>query len=108
MLVDNKTTFGLAERDIRTISGIFNKYPEVIAVHIFGSRAKGTHKPASDIDLAVMNEGVNDRTMLHIKADFEESTLPYQVDLVNYLSLDHADLREHIDRVGLPFYKRAE
>ena len=108
MPVDNKTTFGLTERDIKTISGIFNKYLEVIAVHIFGSRAKGTHKPASDIDLAVINEGVNDRTILRIKADFEDSTLPYKVDLVNYPLLNHPELKEHIDRVGLPFYKRSE
>jgi predicted nucleotidyltransferase len=108
MLVENKRTFGLNQRDIETIIGILKKYPDVADVFIFGSRAKGNNKPASDIDMAVMNVGVSDQIILRIKTEFEDSTLPYRVDLINYPALGHSDLKEHIDRVGLSFYKRTD
>ncbi|MBK6607801.1 MAG: hypothetical protein IPG24_20555 [Leptospiraceae bacterium] len=39
------------------------------------------------------------------KEDFEESSLPYRVDIVHYPTLTHQELKNHIDRVGVPFYK---
>lgn len=95
---------GLSERDIKAIHGIFRKYPSIKLVHIFGSRAKGTYKPGSDIDFAVMNEGVNDEIIAKIKGEFEESSLPYMIDIVNYPLLQHNELKEHIERVGIEFY----
>lgn len=105
MLAESKIVFGLTERDIDTISSIFKKYSAVTEVYIFGSRAKDTQKAGSDIDMAIMNEGVNAQTMLHIKADFEDSTLPYTVDLINYPTLTNPDLISHIQRVGKLLYQ---
>ncbi len=96
--------FGLTERDRRTLTGIFQKYPEVKSVYLFGSRAKGTHKQGSDIDLAVMNEGVSDKTLRAMKADFEESSLPYHVDITCLATLEHKELKAHISRVGIAIY----
>lgn len=108
MLIKNTTTFGLTERDSTTISDILRKYPEVIEVYIFGSRAKGTNKQYSDIDLAIMKGNAGDKTILKIKSDLDDSTLPYSVDLIDYINLTQTELKEHIDRVGILFYKRAE
>ena len=30
----------------------------------------------------------------------------YTVDLVNYHTIKHPELKNHIDRVGLPFYEK--
>ena len=98
--------YGLNNRNIHTILEILNKYPEVREVFVFGSRAMGTHHAGSDIDLAVMNEGVSSGTILRIISDFEESTLPYFVDVVNYPELEHKELREHINRAGKKIYAR--
>ncbi|HTG45994.1 MAG TPA: nucleotidyltransferase domain-containing protein, partial [Verrucomicrobiae bacterium] len=32
---------------------VFRRHPEVTRVILFGSRAKGTHRPSSDVDLAL-------------------------------------------------------
>lgn len=96
---------GLTISDIATITKIFEKYPEVISVVLFGSRAKGTYKPASDIDLAIMNIGVPTAIIAKIKGELEETNLAYFVDLIDYTSLAHEELKEHIDRVGVPFYQ---
>jgi uncharacterized protein len=97
--------FGLTDRDMTTFQDIFKKYPDVKTVFIFGSRAKNSYKPGSDIDLSVMNEGVNETIIRKINAEFEESSLPYHVELLDYHTLKHADLKSHIDRVGVVFYQ---
>ncbi len=96
--------FGLSERDIHTIENIFQRYPLVKKVQIFGSRSKATQNPGSDIDLAIMDKGVSFDDLLHMKSDFEESNLPYEVDLVYYPTLKHQELKAHIDRVGTILY----
>jgi predicted nucleotidyltransferase len=105
---DHHTDFGLSARDRQTISDILVKYPDVIEVNIFGSRSKGNYKQGSDIDMAVMNEGVSDKTILRMKADFEDSSLPYKVDVINYPALHASDLKDHIRRVGVSFYSRGQ
>ncbi len=101
-----RNIFGLTDRDMKTFQGILKKYPDVQIVFVFGSRAKGNYKQGSDIDLAVMNEEVKDMVIRKIKSDFEDSSLPYNVDLMNYHSLKHPELKSHIDRVGVLFYRK--
>lgn len=103
--VVHKNKFGLTERDMKTIEGILKEIPEIKEVRIFGSRAKGTFKPGSDVDLAVINEGVNSKTRIHLSVEFDESSLPFKVDLIYLPDLKDKDLIEHIERVGAPFYK---
>lgn len=98
--------FGLKDRDLKTIFETFDKYEEVKLVHIFGSRAKGTYRPGSDIDLAILNDGVSDATIGKIKSELEDSSLPYFVDLVNFPKLKHPEFIEHIKRVGKLFYEK--
>lgn len=103
---NNNNKFGLTDRDISTLTEILRKHTTVADVVVFGSRAKGTFKPGSDIDLAVMNDGVNDAEILNIKNDLEESSLPYLVDILNYPKIKTPDLISHITRVGISFYKK--
>jgi predicted nucleotidyltransferase len=100
--------FGLSERDMKVFQDIFRQYPEITKVQIFGSRAKGNFKTGSDVDLAVMNEGVDTRTLLNVRGAFEESSLPYKVDLVYPITLKHTELKDHITRIGIIFYERGE
>lgn len=106
-MADNEQNqFGLNQRDMKTLLDILHKYSDVRDVFIFGSRAKGNFKHGSDIDLAIMNPGVSDAIIVALKRDFADSSLPYFVDVVNDHSLQHNDLKNHIDRVGVPFYRR--
>ena len=106
MTEKKRNRFGLTAQDMRTIQDILSKYPEVKTVLVFGSRAKGTYKPGSDIDLAIMDIGVKESVTDKLSSYFSDSCLPYFVDLACYSSLKDSDLKEHIDRIGVPFYSQ--
>ena len=106
MEVEGRNEFGLTGRDMKTIIAIFDKYREVDEVRIFGSRAKGNYQNGSDIDLAISNVLWSEQIVLRLKEDFEESSLPYFVDIVYLPLLQHLELRGHIERVGKAFYSK--
>ncbi|MCB9480532.1 MAG: nucleotidyltransferase domain-containing protein [Desulfobacteraceae bacterium] len=62
---------------------------------LFGSRAKGTHKNGSDVDLAVSSSENKISYILN-----EETKLPYFFDVINLNSIKNKDLINHIKRVG--------
>ena len=83
------------------------KQPFVDEVILFGSRAKGNYKKGSDIDLAIKGVNFSARLALDLKSHInEELPIPYMVDIIDYNSLEQEGLKEHIDRVGIVFYKK--
>jgi len=92
---------GLTEADINCIRTAIEQFPEIEEAVIFGSRAKGTHKKASDVDLAIKGRVVTSETINRLNFLLnEELPLPYFFDVVHYESLENQLLVEHIDRVG--------
>jgi uncharacterized protein len=98
---------GLHDRDISYIIKTSEELPEIEEVVIFGSRAKGNFKKASDVDLAVKGKAVTDVTVKRMSALLnEELPLPYFFDVLHYESISNADLLDHIQRVGTVIYKK--
>jgi uncharacterized protein len=108
MTEQERNRFGLTDRDMKAIYSIFSAYPELRVVHLFGSRAKGNYRLGSDVDLAIMNDGITTRQIAKIRNDFDESNLPYKIDLVDFTRLEKQEFIDHIVRVGIPFYTRNE
>jgi predicted nucleotidyltransferase len=89
----------LTDREASLISSVLNLHPEVSQVKLFGSRAKGCHTPASDIDLALW--GVDALQAESIAAELNELPLPYRFDIKAFESIKQDSLREHIQRRGI-------
>ena len=100
--------FGLSDKDIKKINSVFLKYPEITKVIIYGSRAKGNYKPASDIDLTLFTNKNNISFLFKIENEIDDLLLPYKVDLSIYSLLDNENLKEHIDRCGQVFYLHSD
>ncbi len=66
-------------------------------VYAFGSRVKWTTKDSSDLDLAIDT----DKDLHAIRDDFEDSDLPYFVDVLDYREIPDS-MREEIDSHKLP------
>lgn len=92
---------GLTDSQLTLLRTLCSHYPEIEKALIFGSRAKGTYKEGSDIDLAIKGKGVSHRTVTALHSDLEDSSLPYFVDVVAYETISNPALKEHIDRVGI-------
>ncbi len=70
-------------------------------VVIFGSRATGKAKKYSDVDLALIGERpVPNRVIAYLSEAFEESSLPYTVDIIDFAKAGPT-LREQIKQQGL-------
>lgn len=100
--------FGLSDKVIDEIHGVFCKHPEVEKVLIFGSRAKGNYRAGSDIDLAVIGNNIDYKLLLKIGCEIDDLELLYGVDLLDYQPKKITPIGEHIDRVGQVFYERVK
>ena len=104
MNISHHKSHGLSNRDIQTLLSVFQQYPEVKRVVLFGSRAKGTYNQGSDIDLAILDENISNQTIRAIKTAFEESSLPYRVDIAYLAAINSVALKEHVNRVGVAVF----
>ncbi len=95
---------GLTPKEQEILQNVFKKFDNINEVILFGSRALGTHKTASDIDLAIKGK-VDINTLSKLKYTLEEDTnLPYFFDVVIYDNLDNLELKKHIDEFGKIIY----
>ena len=98
--------FGISEGQLKNIIQVFSEFSELKKVVLFGSRAKGTFHPGSDIDLALtFNNDVREHAAINrIYEKLEQLNLPYSFDLLAYERIKEQELIDHIDRVGIVFY----
>jgi len=92
---------GLTQKELEILKSVFEKFDEINEVILFGSRALGTHKKSSDIDLAIKGK-VDINTLSKLKYTLEEETiLPYFFDVIIYDNLENQELKKHIDEFGV-------
>jgi len=105
---DNPAPHGLSPGVLSILRAIFARYPEIHQVRIYGSRARGTHRPGSDIDLAVFAPDMTEARLAALWQDLESSPIAFNIDLVHVETLANPHLREHILADGIPIYYRDE
>ncbi|MGH9726455.1 MAG: nucleotidyltransferase domain-containing protein [Candidatus Acidiferrales bacterium] len=103
----NANRFGLPQQTVEKIGGVFARHPRVEKAVLYGSRAKGNYKNGSDIDLTLIGAELRHDDLLQLMGELDDLLLPYMIDLSIFSDLTHANLIEHIQRVGVTFYERA-
>jgi len=97
--------YGLSDNTITILFSIIKKYHGIKQVILYGSRAKGNFRTGSDIDITLKTD--NSFTyddLLNVTSDFDDSDIPYFLDVSIYDKLSNPDLKAHIDRVGKVLY----
>lgn len=94
---------GLSEQELEKIYSVFLRHSEIKKVILFGSRAKGTSRPNSDIDLAV-DGVVSDLQVEALAMELDELSLPYKFDVQSVVGIRNPALIEHVGRVGVEIY----
>ena len=75
----------LPPHHLGTVRAILGRHVPDCEVRAFGSRVSGPAKSYSDLDLAVVAPGkLNPDTLRHLKEAFEESDLPFRVDVLDW------------------------
>jgi len=77
--------FGLEDRHLDFIKETLKKYisNSDAKFYIFGSRAKGTYKEYSDVDIAIDCPDLTPNVKSKLELEFENSIFPYEVDIVD-------------------------
>ena len=97
----------MGQHEIALMHAVFRHVSEISEVIVFGSRAKGNYRPQSDVDLALI--GIADELKAEAVADaLDQLPMPYQFDVKAYDSIHYPPLAEHIRRVGVTIFSRAE
>ena len=94
----------LVPHDLELVRSVLRQHPEIESATLFGSRAKGTHTPRSDVDLALAGP-LGALGAAAIAAELEDLPLPYRFDVHALAAITHGPLLEHISRVGQVIYR---
>lgn len=98
--------YGLSDRQLDEIISMIREHEEVEEAILFGSRAMGTFKRASDVDIALKGDRVTNGLAAALQADFEEDTyLPFFFDIAAYPAIRNKALLEHIDSKGITLFR---
>lgn len=76
------------------IETVLARFPMLLWVKLYGSRAMGKQRPGSDVDLAFSSA---EDCSAALAGALEELPIPYKVDVTHWESLSHAGLRRQID-----------
>lgn len=99
--------YGLSDATLEEILAVFRENIQVEDVILFGSRAKGSYRPGSDIDLAVKGKGLTFQEFVKLLVKLDELELIYKIDAVNYQTIKNQELLDHISRVGVRLLQTA-
>ncbi|MDE0048148.1 MAG: nucleotidyltransferase domain-containing protein [Rhodospirillales bacterium] len=101
-------TDGLKERHRTAVIDIIAANARVERAVLFGSRATGSFRPASDVDVALFGDRLSTSDQFDLAAAIEELTIPQRVNLLLYGTVDSIALREHIETEGIEWYRRRD
>ncbi len=98
---------GLTERERSGIRSVLAAFPKVERAVLFGSRALGTSRRTSDVDLALEGKDLRLEDLVKLLARISELNLAVDPDFLIRADIKSPDLEEHIRKHGFDWYCRA-
>jgi predicted nucleotidyltransferase len=96
--------FGLKDMEIKALREVLASVPEVEEAIIYGSRARGTNRKSSDIDMTLKGDNLTYLQLALLDAKIDDLYLPYFVDLSLFSMIKNVDLIASIEREGKVLY----
>lgn len=100
--------FGLTDRALGLLRGLFSADLRIERAIVYGSRAKGNFRHGSDIDITLDAPSMDFDGFVRLCSAVDDLMLPWNVDLSLLSQIDNADLLGHIARVGKPLWIRTD
>jgi predicted nucleotidyltransferase len=98
--------FGIPDERWDAMLDIISREPRVLAIVLYGSRAKGTYRNGSDIDLCLDAPELDYTALMRIENELDDLLLPWKIDLAVRDKIDNPELIAHIERVGKALFSR--
>ena len=98
--------FGLKNTVVDQINAVFDKHPQILKVYIYGSRARGDHRPASDIDLTMECSENTENLLSRLFFELDDLLLPYKFDLSIKDQISNQELIKQIEQHAQVFYEK--
>ncbi|MGD0411405.1 MAG: nucleotidyltransferase domain-containing protein [Verrucomicrobiota bacterium] len=100
----NTKLLALRDKDLAALRAAFHRFPAVREVRVFGSRATGHARRASDIDLAIFAPEATPLEWADLCDALENAPIIYELDLVRAEQAISQRLKEEIEREGIVIY----
>lgn len=98
--------YGLTDIDILRLKKLFANNSKIDKVILYGSRAKGTFKTFSDVDITLLGENLSRTDINLLSLAIDDLLLPYQFDISIFSTLKNEELIDHINRIGVTLYQK--
>jgi len=92
---------GLSDKSLQAIANVVYSNERVQEAKIFGSRAIGTFRAGSDIDICLIGEELTLSDLNRISSELDELNIPEMIDLVNFRTIKNENLIKHINTLAL-------
>ena len=103
-LADTRLAFGLSEQIVDSLRQVFARYPKVDKALIYGSRATGSHRPHSDIDIAVMAPSMDNSEFARLWNDLDDLPIVFRLDVLHFERAGNPQLRQNILEKAVVLY----
>lgn len=100
--------YGLTDNEMQILHDLFAENEKIEQVILYGSRAKGTYKPFSDVDITIVGKGLTEQDVNRLYAALEKSSIPYMFDIFTFDTLKNEIRKDHISRCGVIIYQKKE
>lgn len=98
--------YGLKDTELTRLNVLFAKNDRIERVILYGSRAKGTYKPFSDVDITLVGSELTHQDLNKVILDIDDLLLPYMFDISIFHQLKNETLIDHINRRGIVIYEK--
>lgn len=98
--------YGLKDSELTNLKALFAKNDRLERVILYGSRAKGTYKPFSDVDITLVGRELTHSDLNRMILDIDDLLLPYMFDISIFHTIKNPDLIDHINRRGISIYEK--
>lgn len=93
--------YGIDNNELRKIKSAIASVEGVDKAILYGSRAKGCHKPFSDVDISLVGKDLSIKDLLYLHTVLDDMLLPYEIDINIFDRITNDKLKEHILRCGI-------
>lgn len=99
---------GLKEDLLQQIKNTISNNSKIKKAVIFGSRARGSFRKNSDIDIAVWSDALSPSELNMLKFQLESLNTALTFDLLHFEKLCKAELKKNIEGEGITIYAKAK